>query len=64
MARYDHPNIIEGQGTIAIEIIEQLPAVDAILVPVGGGSLLSGVAIAAKHLKPDTEIYVSLNEVA
>ncbi|XP_072929496.1 L-threonine ammonia-lyase-like isoform X2 [Epargyreus clarus] len=54
---YDHPNVIEGQGSIGIEIIEQVPAVDAILVPVGGGSLITGIAIAAKHLKPDTEIY-------
>ncbi|XP_060805269.1 L-threonine ammonia-lyase [Amyelois transitella] len=54
---YDHPNVIEGQGTAGIEIIEQVPAVDAIIVPCGGGSLLSGIAIAAKHLKPDTEIY-------
>ncbi|KAJ2953370.1 hypothetical protein O0L34_g960 [Tuta absoluta] len=54
---YDHPNIIEGQGTVGIEIIEQVPTVDAILIPVGGGSLLAGVAIAIKHLKPDTEIY-------
>ncbi|KAL0869050.1 hypothetical protein ABMA27_007367 [Loxostege sticticalis] len=54
---YDHPNIIEGQGTVGLEIIEQVPAVDAILVPTGGGSLLTGIAVAAKHLKPDTEIY-------
>ncbi|CAH0400542.1 unnamed protein product [Chilo suppressalis] len=54
---FDHPNVIEGQGTIGIEIIEQVPAVDAILVPVGGGSLIAGIAIAAKHLKPDTEVY-------
>ncbi|KAM3960493.1 L-threonine ammonia-lyase-like [Aphomia sociella] len=55
---YDHPNIIEGQGSIGIEIIEQVPNVDAIIVPCGGGSLLCGIALAAKHLKPDTEIYV------
>ncbi|XP_049704597.1 L-threonine ammonia-lyase [Helicoverpa armigera] len=54
---YDHPNVIEGQGTIGIEIIEQLPAVDAVLVPCGGGSLLAGIAIAVKHLKPDCEVY-------
>ncbi|XP_052756716.1 L-threonine ammonia-lyase-like, partial [Galleria mellonella] len=53
----DHPNIIEGQGSIGIEIIEQVPAVDAIIVPCGGGSLLCGIAISIKHLKPDTEIY-------
>ncbi|XP_026742986.1 uncharacterized protein LOC113506710 [Trichoplusia ni] len=54
---YDHPNVIEGQGTIGIEIVEQVPAVDAVLVPCGGGSLLAGVAIAVKHLKPDAEVY-------
>ncbi|XP_045453268.1 L-threonine ammonia-lyase-like [Melitaea cinxia] len=54
---YDHPNVIEGQGTIGIEIIEQVPEVDAVLVPVGGGSLVTGIAIAVKHLKPDTEVY-------
>lgn len=58
LCSYDHPNIIEGQGSIGIEIIEQVPAVDAILIPVGGGGLLCGTAIAAKHLKPDTEVYV------
>lgn len=57
--REDHPNIIEGHGTIGLEILEQVPGVDAILVPCGGGALLAGVAIAVKHLKPDTEIYVS-----
>ncbi|XP_041969334.1 L-threonine ammonia-lyase-like [Aricia agestis] len=54
---YDHPNIIEGQGTVALEILEQVPDVDAILVPVGGGSLVAGVCVAVKHLKPDTEVY-------
>lgn len=58
---FDHPNVIEGQGTVGIEIMEQLPTVDAVLVPCGGGSLLAGVAIAVKHLKPDTEVYVSLH---
>ncbi|CAG4957499.1 unnamed protein product [Colias eurytheme] len=54
---YDHPNVIEGQGTIGIEIIEQIHGVDAVLVPVGGGSLVTGIAVAVKHLKPDTEVY-------
>lgn len=44
---------------MGIEIIEQLPQVDAVLVPVGGGSLIAGIGVAVKHLKPDTEIYVS-----
>lgn len=50
--------MIEGQGSIGIEIIEQVPQVDAILVPVGGGGLITGIATAVKFLKPDTEIYV------
>ncbi|CAH1637804.1 unnamed protein product [Spodoptera littoralis] len=54
---YDHPNVIEGQGTVGLEIVEQVPNVDAVLCPCGGGSLLAGVAIAVKHLKPDTEVY-------
>ncbi|KAL0819570.1 hypothetical protein ABMA28_007661 [Loxostege sticticalis] len=54
---FDHPHVVEGQGTCGIEIIEQVPAVDAILVPTGGGSLVAGIAVVAKHLKPDTEIY-------
>ena len=48
-----------GQGTVGLEIIEQVPGVDAVLVPVGGGGLLAGVATAIKHLKPHVLIYVS-----
>lgn len=59
MSSYDHPHIIEGQGTIGLEIMEQLPMVDAVMVPVGGGGLITGIAIAIKHLKPETEVYVS-----
>ncbi|KAG6455488.1 hypothetical protein O3G_MSEX009208 [Manduca sexta] len=54
---FDHPHVIEGQGTVGLEIMEQVPAVDAIIVPTGGGSLLCGICIAAKHIKPDTEVY-------
>ncbi|KAJ8714084.1 hypothetical protein PYW08_007704 [Mythimna loreyi] len=54
---FDHPNVIEGQGTVGIEILDQVPNVDAVLVPCGGGSLLAGVTVAVKHLKPDTEVY-------
>src|SRR5206468_3988970 len=53
---YDDPAIITGQGTIGIEIIEQVPDVDAVVVPVGGGGLLAGVALAVKTLRPDTKI--------
>ncbi|XP_068618949.1 L-threonine ammonia-lyase-like [Battus philenor] len=54
---YDHPNVIEGQGTIGLEILEQVPDVDAIIVPVGGGSLITGIAVCTKHLKPTIQIY-------
>lgn len=47
-----------GQGTMALEIIEQVPDVDAIVVPTGGGGLLAGIAAAAKALKPDIMIIV------
>ncbi len=54
---FDDEDIIAGQGTIGIEILNQEPDLDAILVPVGGGGLISGVAIAAKALKPSIKIY-------
>ncbi|XP_075982836.1 L-threonine ammonia-lyase-like [Anticarsia gemmatalis] len=54
---FDHPNVIEGQGTVGIEIMEQVSGIDAVIVPCGGGSLLCGIAIVCKHLKPDIEIY-------
>lgn len=53
---YDDPHIIAGQGTIGIEIMEDLPAVDAVLVPVGGGGLLAGVGCAIKTLRPEVEV--------
>ena len=53
---FDDPKIIAGQGTIGLEILNELPAVDIILVPIGGGGLISGTAIAAKSLKPEIEI--------
>jgi threonine dehydratase len=49
---------LAGQGTMALEIIEQVPDVDAIVVPTGGGGLLAGIAAAAKALKPDIMIIV------
>nr|WP_242854325.1 threonine ammonia-lyase [Oxobacter pfennigii] len=53
---FDDLDVIAGQGTIAIEILEELKNADAILVPVGGGGLISGVAVAAKSIKPDIKI--------
>lgn len=56
--RFDHPHIIAGQGTIMLEILKQIGNVDAVIVPVGGGGLISGVAIAAKKINPQIQIIV------
>ena len=53
---FDHPDIIAGQGTLGLEIVESLLEVETILVPVSGGGLISGLALAAKALKPDIRI--------
>ncbi|HTG98070.1 MAG TPA: threo-3-hydroxy-L-aspartate ammonia-lyase [Burkholderiales bacterium] len=53
---FDHPHIIAGQGTAAKELIEDAGALDLLLVPCGGGGLLSGCAIAAKHLAPSIKV--------
>src|SRR5437868_14766185 len=53
---YDDPAIIAGQGTMGLEILEQVPDVDAVVVPVGGGGLLAGVALAVKSLRPQVKI--------
>jgi threonine dehydratase len=53
---YDDPLIIAGQGTVGLEIVEQLPEVGTIVVPTGGGGLLAGVALAAKSVKPDITV--------
>ncbi|NKF22511.1 pyridoxal-phosphate dependent enzyme [Solimonas sp. C16B3] len=53
---YDDPRIIAGQGTAALELLDDAPELDAILAPVGGGGLMAGTAIAARHLKPDIRI--------
>ena len=54
---FDDENVIAGQGTIGLEILDQLPDADAVVVPVGGGGLISGVAYAIKNLNPDIKIY-------
>ena len=54
---FDDPDVIAGQGTIGLEILDQLNEVDAIVVPVGGGGLVSGLAYAVKHLKPEIKVY-------
>ena len=53
---YDHPDIVAGQGTIGLEIVEDLPDVRLVLVPVGGGGLLAGVAAAVKLLAPRARV--------
>ena len=53
---YDDPAIIAGQGTIGLEILEQVPDVDAVVIPVGGAGLLAGVALALKSLRPQVKI--------
>jgi threonine dehydratase len=54
---YDDEQIIAGQGTCGLEIVESLPSVDLVLVPVSGGGLLSGIAAAVKRLSPQTKVY-------
>ena len=54
---FDDEMVIAGQGSIGLEIIEQLPKVDAVIVPIGGGGLISGVGFALKSLVPDIKIY-------
>jgi threonine dehydratase len=53
---YDDPAIIAGQGTMGLEIVEQVPDVDAVIIPVGGAGLLAGVSLAVKTLRSDTKI--------
>lgn len=56
IAPYDHPDVIAGQGTIALELLAQVTDLDAIIVPVGGGGMISGITIAARALRPDIRI--------
>lgn len=53
---FDHPAVIAGQGTIGLEILADLPSADTVYVPVGGGGLISGVAVAIKALSPSTRV--------
>lgn len=54
---FDDENVIAGQGTIGLELIEQIPDMDAVIVPIGGGGLISGVAFAVKSLNPKIKVY-------
>ncbi len=53
---YDDPRIIAGQGTVALELLQQVDELDIVVAPVGGGGLLAGIAIAIKALRPDIEV--------
>ncbi|MFL6741042.1 MAG: threonine ammonia-lyase [Sphingomicrobium sp.] len=53
---FDDPQIIAGAGTVGLELLEDAPDLDAIVVPIGGGGLMSGVSIAARAIKPDVEL--------
>lgn len=54
---FDDDEVIAGQGTIGLEILDELENIDAIVVPIGGGGLISGIAYAVKHLNPDIKVY-------
>lgn len=54
---FDDPGVIAGQGTIGLEIVDQVPDLDAVVVPIGGGGLIAGIALAVKTLKPEVKVY-------
>ncbi len=54
---FDDPDVIAGQGTIALELAEQIPDMDAVIVPIGGGGLISGIAYTVKNLNPNIKVY-------
>ncbi len=61
---FDDDEVIAGQGTIGLEILDQLSDVEAVIVPIGGGGLIAGVAYAIKHLRPDVKVYGVQAELA
>ena len=61
---YDHPDVIAGQGTAGLELFDAVPNLDAIIVPVGGGGLLSGVTLAMRELNPKIRIFAAEPEDA
>ena len=54
---FDHPDVIAGQGTAALELLEEVPDLDAVVTPVGGGGLLSGVCVAAQGMRPGLRVF-------
>ncbi len=61
---FEDPHIIAGQGTLGLEVLEQIPDVDSVVLPIGGGGLISGVATAIKALRPQVKIYGVVSNVA
>jgi threonine dehydratase len=61
---FDDDRFISGNGTIALEIVDDLPEVDAVIAPLGGGGLLAGVACALRQLRPDARVYAAEPETA
>lgn len=61
---YDHPAVIAGQGTVGLELMEQVPDLDIIVVPVGGGGLASGILTAVKAIKPHVKVIAAEPELA
>lgn len=59
ISSHNNPNVIAGQGTIALELLSQVEGLDAIIVPVGGGGMLTGCSIAAKALNPNIKVYAA-----
>ena len=64
LSSHNHPDVVAGQGTVGLEILEQVPHVDAIVVAVSGGGLTAGVCLAAKSIKPSVKIYAAEPEAA
>jgi threonine dehydratase len=54
---YDHADVIAGQGTVALELLEQVPDLDAVIAPVGGGGLVTGIALALRELAPSVRVF-------
>ncbi len=61
---YQDPKVIAGQGTIGLEILEELPELDSLVVPIGGGGLISGIATAVKALRPSCRVYGVVSDQA
>jgi 1-aminocyclopropane-1-carboxylate deaminase/D-cysteine desulfhydrase-like pyridoxal-dependent ACC family enzyme len=60
LCSYDHPHILAGQGTMGLEMLEQVNDLDAVVIPVGGGGMIAGVALAVKSLNPNVLVIVSM----